>query len=257
MPLRTRTLDQLDIVDEKSFRLVPHYPALKQALLDAGYRFRCLAGRSRGWWDRALFLNLTYWGGGDGDVLVGDAIDADVVTHAALHWLAARALVPEGKPPSADALFFGEAVASAYDVYLIGVLLERAPRSPFLESQVAAMAEAAQAAGTTERAFAALLASIGASPERAFEELRGLLFAAATQLVACDTPEAALAVLDRLARHRFACLLHHYELSTWVLYARAYASRRLGPVAAIRALDRRLAKSPASIELLLEAWAVA
>ena len=67
---------------------------------------------------------------------------ADVVAHAAWHYLAARALAPAaGRSLSVDALFLGEAIASAFDVYLVGRLLGHAPRSTFLETQVPAMAE--------------------------------------------------------------------------------------------------------------------
>jgi len=239
---RTRTIDELHVEDEAAFRSIPHYAALKDLLRRTRYRFRCLGGASDGRWDRALLLNLTFWGGGDGDVLSDESIAADVVTHAAWHRLAARDLARLGAEGSADALLFGEAVASGYDVYLIGQLLRAGSRSSFLDTQVAAMAEAAAAAGLGKQAFARLLQSIATDPERAFEDLRGLLFAASTSLLRARSLTAGLGLLEKLGRHRFAPLLHHYELSTWVLYARAYAPSSLRPVPAVRALDRRLRK---------------
>ncbi|MGD0525940.1 MAG: hypothetical protein ABSE49_12395, partial [Polyangiaceae bacterium] len=119
-PLRTSSkllevrLDDLVIDDEASFRHVGLYGELKAILRRDAYDFRVLPARSEGRWDRALLLNLTFWASdAGGDVLVDGHLAADVVAHAAWHHLAARALP---SPPSAEALFLGEAIASAFDV---------------------------------------------------------------------------------------------------------------------------------------------
>jgi hypothetical protein len=250
-----REIDDLVIDDEKSFRHVAIYEDLKKTLQNAKYKFRVMPQHSAARWERALLLNLTFWGASSGgDVLVDRDLPADVVAHAAWHHLAARAFAAENKPLSADALFMGEAIASAFDVYLVGRLLGHAPDSSFLESQVAAMADAANAAGVSEDDFETLLQSIANDPERAFEELRQLLFDATTALVACADATAAMNVLERLDRHRFGPLLHHYELSTWVLYARAYASHALGVDESVRAVDAELRSSSDSVELLRKKW---
>jgi hypothetical protein len=228
--LLRRTLGELVIDDAESFRHVGLYADLADILIGDAYEFRLLPASSAGRWDRALLLNLTFWSGAGGDVLVDDHLPADVVAHVAWHHLAARALTPQrGEPgslparPSNDALFLGEAIASAFDVYLVGRLLGYAPRSTFLATQVPAMADAAKAAGLSEESFAALLERIAASPERAFEDLRALLFDATRALAACSTAEEALVALGRFDAHVFGSLLHRYELSNWVLYARASA----------------------------------
>jgi hypothetical protein len=250
-----RTLDELTIEDERSFRHVGLYADLKGVLARSGYRFRVLPERSAGRWDRALLLNLTFWGASDqGDVLVDREIPADVVAHVAWHHLAARALPPaSGAAPTSDALFFGESIASAFDVYLVGRLLGHAPRSTFLDSQVSAMSESASAAGMTEKEFDALLEGLAADPDRAFEDLRELLFDATTALVAAEGIEAALETLTRFDEHRFAALLHHYELSNWVLYARAYAAS-LAPDDRVRAVDRELRAAPVALDWLSSRW---
>jgi hypothetical protein len=251
------TVGDVTIVDEISFRHVSIYAELKKCLQDARYTFRVMPKNSAARWERALLLNLTFWGASSGgDVLVDHDLPADVVAHAAWHHLAARALVAENKPLSADALFLGEAIASAFDVYLVGRLLGHAPDSSFLESQVAAMADAANAAGVSEDDFEVLLQSIANDPERAFEDLRQLLFDASTALVACADAVAAMNVLQRLDRHRFGPLLHHYELSTWVLYARAYASHALGADEKVRGVDQQLRNASDSVEQLRKMWLV-
>jgi hypothetical protein len=185
-----RTIADLSIIDEKSFKPVAIYADLKEILRGDKYSFRVLSAGSTARWDRTLFLNLTYWSAGGGDVLESHRIEADVVAHAAWHHLTALAFA--GNSQSAQALFLGESIASAFDVYLVGRLLGQARRSSFLESQVPAMAESAKAAGMSARAFEALLEGIADDPEGAFAQLRQLLYDVAITLLACsDATEAA------------------------------------------------------------------
>jgi hypothetical protein len=219
-----RTVDQLSVEDERSFRHVGLYADLKAVLEADRYVFRILPDGLAGRWDHALLLNLTFWGATGGDVLESDRVSADVVAHAAWHHLAAGALgMKPGVAPSAEALFLGESIASAFDIYLVGRLLGHAPRSSFLETQVSAMAQSSSAAGFTERDFGSLLQAVTVDPEGAFGDLRRLLYDATLALSFCRGADEALAVLARFEAHRFAPLLHHYELSNWVLYARAYS----------------------------------
>ena len=249
-----RTLDELAIEDESSFRHVALYSDLKEVLRRSGFKFRVLPVESRGRADRALLLNLSFWAAeAGGDVLADGSIAADVVAHAAWHHLAARELASESSGAmSVEALFLGEAVASAFDVYLVGRLLGHAPRSTFLRTQVPAMAETAQAAGLSRASFARLLAGFSRAPDRAFEDLRELLFDAATALFACRTPEQGHAALRAFDRHRYAALLHRFELSNWVLYARAWG--REGRDAHARAVDRALRRAKAPLGWLGARW---
>jgi hypothetical protein len=251
---RSLGLNELTITDEQSLRHVGLYDELKQALRRDGYRFR-VPERGTAPWDRVLFLNLTFWDPGEqGDVLESDVIPADVVTHVAWHHLARRALAGAGVGAGADALFLGEAIASAFDLYLIGRVLGHAPDAEILETQVPAMAEVAEAAGLDEAGFEALLESVAADPDRAFEDLRALLFDACTALVACAGVEDAAAALARFEGHRFGPLLHHYELSNWILYARAHAAGALSPDAAVRAIDAALRSAPIALDWLQAKW---
>lgn len=255
-PIRRASLDELTVEDAASFRHVGLYGDLAALVSKHGVRFRVLPAEGRSW-DRAVFLNLTFWGAVEGgDVLVDDVIPADVVAHVAWHTLAAAALVEPGTTPSTDALFLGEAIASAFDVYLVGRLVGHAPESTFLETQVPAMADCAAASGLEDDAFDALVASISADPERAFEDLRALLFDVTRALVRCSGVDDAHAVLARFADHRFAPLLHRHELSNWVLYARAYAADRDAPTDDPRAvaLDRALRSAPDALAYLTKHW---
>jgi hypothetical protein len=254
-PLRLVGLNDLTIEDERSFRHVGLYAELAAVLRRSEYRFRVLPEGSNATWDRAVFLNLTFWGAsGGGDVLVDATIPADVVTHVAWHHLATAALVPRGTEPSAEALFLGESIASAFDLYLVGRLLGHSPEASFLETQVPAMADCAEAAGVSAEAFDALLATVADAPERAFEGLRNLLFDATCTLFRATSLEAAHAALVKFDDHPLGCLLHRHELSNWVLYAKAYASRTNEPDAHAIALDRALAAAPVSLDWLTTHW---
>ncbi len=250
-PLRSATLDQLTIRDERAFRHIGLYEALKQLLLDDRFVFRIAEPGTS--WQRVLFLNLTFWNAAEpSDVLEEAAIDADVVAHAAWHHAARKALAAGGAPMTADALFLGESIASAFDLYLVGRALGHVKSSSFLDTQVPAMATVAADAGVSSKAFEALLRSVVDDPERAFEDLRQLLFDVSTTLVTCDGLDAGVEALRGFDGHRFAALLHHYEVSNWVLYGRAYARGTTDP--GVRAIDRALREAPVSLDWLEARW---
>lgn len=254
--LREYRLEELSIEDEDSFRHVAIYGDLKQTLINSEYWFRVLPSELEGQWDAANLLNLTFWGANEGgDVLVSPELPADVIAHAAWHQLANRAIAaPSDRAPTAAALFLGEAIASGFDIYLVGRLLGHSPDSTFLESQVLAMADAAESAGLSANQFEDLLESVADNPDLAFAELRELLFDATTALYQADSPDSAIAVLDAFAEHRFAPLLHHYELSNWVLYARAYARPMAEVEQRVEAIDRALREAAVALEWLSSEW---
>ncbi len=245
-------LSALDVRDERAFRHVALYGALKQLLVADGVRLRVPAlGESEPSWDRAVFLNLTFWSAeAGGDVLTERSIDADVVAHIAWHHAARKAMPAD----SVDAHLLGEAIASAFDLYLIGRTLGRGPASGFLETQVPAMAEVADAAGLDAEGFEALLGSVVASPDAAFEDLRALLFDVTRALVPVSGVDAALLALAPFASHRFAPLLHHFELSNWVLYARALGEAARAPDPVALAVDADLRAAPESLAWLASRW---
>jgi hypothetical protein len=265
MQLRLATLDDLTIDDRASLVGVAIYDRLEAYVRRSGHRFLTPPPGAELSWDRTLFLNLTYWNAEAGaDVLPDDHIPADVVAHVGWHELVTHEIARRapGAPPSGAALFFAESIASAFDLYLVGRLLPRLPDADFITTQVPQMAECAEAAGVTEPVFAALLEAVTRDPERAFEDLRALLFDAAGALVACPSAVAAEEALEPFAAHRFAPLLHHYQLSNWILYARAYAvpTSALAPDAAaapdglVAELDRTLRAAPVSLDWLDAHW---
>ncbi len=262
MALRSVFLDELAIDDERSFAHVALYGRLKEALIRSRHRFCIPQADTQLGWDRALFLNLTYWNSeASTDVLCDRSIPADVVAHVAWHHLVgqelgrrAAAVTEAGSPvpPSAAALFFAESIASAFDLYLVGRLIPNAPDSGFVTTQVPLMAERAQEAGLSETAFAALLEDVTAEPERAFEDMRALLLDTAGALLICRGAEEAEAALASFDGHRFAPLLHHFELSNWILYARAYAPPPSRPDPVVQPLDALLRSAPVALDWLAD-----
>ncbi len=257
MPLRRVSLDDLVIEDEGSFGHVALYHRLKRALKASGHQFHVPAKGTSMNWDRAVFLNLTFWSAKDGtDVLCDERIPADVVAHVAWHHIVGVALdgATASAPPTAAMLLFAESIASAFDLYLVGRLLRNAPDSDFMATQIPIMSEAAQEAGLSEAAFSELLTDVSNHPERAFEDLRELLVDVGTALFECREPVLAQAALESFAVHRFGPLLHHYQLSNWVLYARAYAAAAPGSDDILRGLDATLRAAPDALAWLDAHW---
>jgi hypothetical protein len=260
MPLLALAIDDLIIEDEPSFSSIELYPHLKAVLRRAGHRFYVPSDGEAASWDRTVFLNLTYWGGPrSGDVLCDAHIPADVIAHTAWHHLAGDAIKGEGpggedQVPSAQGLLFGESIASAFDLYLVGHLLARAPQSDFIVSQMPIMAEVAENAGLSAREFSALMETVSRDPDRAFEDLRALLLDVTSALLAAQDAPAAQQALERFEGHRFHALLHHYQLSNWILYARAYSRLSAGDDQRVAALDAALRSAPSSLAWLATNW---
>lgn len=257
MSLRRVSLDDLIIDDEASFAHVAVFARLERLLRHSGHRFLVPAAGAQLSWDRAVFLNLTYWSSDEGaDVLCEDRIPADVVAHVAWHHLASTQLTRDlgASAHCAQALLFGESIASAFDLYLVGRLLRNAPDSEFIATQVSIMGEAAEQAGLSEEGFAGLLEAVVDQPERAFEDLRALLFDVSCALLGCSDAAQAHEALEGVAGHRFAALLHHYQLSNWVLYARAYAAPAADQERRVRELDATLRAAPVSLDWLVQHW---
>lgn len=260
MPLRTVTLDELTILDEADFAHVAEYAKLKRALRSSSHRFRVPADGTHVSWDRALFLNLTFWNAKETtDVLCETHVPADTVAHVAWHCIAGphlERLAPNGvhAAPTAAALLFAESIASAFDLYLVGRLLRNVPEADFIESQVSIMGEAASEAGLSDADFAALLEGVVEEPERAFEDLRTLLFDASRALSACASVDEAELVFERFQEHRFESLLHHYALSTWVLYSRAHGGSSPAEERTVLEIDATLRAAPVSLEWLMKHW---
>lgn len=223
MKLEIATLPELEIEDERSLSHVAIYADLKRALIASRHPFAVPAQRGDVMsWDRAVFLNLTFYDPARPlDVLTDRRIAADVVAHVAWHVAAQRALAEEGGAPDRESALLAESVASAFDVYLVGRLIGHAPESSFLESQVPAMRDATEAAGLDERGFEAMIEHVAEDPEAAFEELRALIFDASGALLGAKGAIEAELALAELEGRKLYPLLHHYELSNWILAARS------------------------------------
>ena len=252
-------MEELTIDDDAALSGIEVYKRLKRAVQSSRLRFQVPDDASAATisWDRALFLNLTFWDATEGaDVLCDEHIPADVVAHVAWHHVVGRELTRMAGPTpmGAVALFFAESIASAFDLYLVGRLLSVAPDSDFIATQVPIIAEAAELAGLPAAGFAALMEEVSRQPEKSFEDLRALLLDVTTALFPCRDAREALAVLERFAGHRFEPLLHHFQLSNWILYARAYGVTSPARDQAVRQVDTILRESPDGLAWLAQHW---
>jgi hypothetical protein len=226
------TVDEVEIEDEGAYRHIAVYGALRRHLVRRGATFAMADGE-----DRARLLNLAFWRPGDiAEILDEPFLAADQVMHAAWHLAVADHLGSQAQ--TREGLLLAESIASAFDLYLVGRLLGRAEPAAILETQVPAMRDAAEAAGLEADHFEALLERAHEAPEATFETLRALLFDVARELSAARDPDEAAEVLARHGDRPLAPLLHHYELPTWILFARAHGQP--GPCDRALALDAAL-----------------
>jgi len=259
MPLRRTTLDKLTILDEPAFLALPVYTRLKRHVIESKYPFLIPDSHTNFSWDRSLFLNLTFWNGQQGaDVLAEDEIQADVVAHVAWHQLTNQQLerAVGTHTPSAASMFLGESIASAFDLYVLGKLIRSAPGCDFVTSQVPIMSEATEQAGLPSKGFERLLDGVASDPDQAFEDLRSYLFDITQALLPAVSAEAAQSILEDHEGHRFAPLLHHYQVSNWILYARAYSTTSVQLQAEVERVDAQLRAASSSLVWLEAHWLV-
>lgn len=201
--------------------------------------------------DEARLLNLAFWHpGGVAEILDEPYLTADQLAHNAWHAAAEVALGPGAK--TTEGLLLAEAVASAFDVYLVGRLVGHHPDAPFLESQVPAMRDAALAAGRSEEEVEALITRFVDAPETSFGQLWALLFDVSRALAKAEDAEAAAAVLRARRDAPLAPLLHHYELPTWILFARAYAEG--STAASVVAAEKAIRDADDPVRWLCDNW---
>lgn len=248
-------LADLEVLDEKAFEHVSVFRALRRWLERSSHVF-LVPSDGHLPFARALVLNLAFFDpASPRDVLTERAIPADVLAHVAWHAIAADKLWP-----SVEGRFLGEAIASAFDLYSVGRLLGRAAESDFLATQVPALADAAEDAGLTAEDFEALLEAIARDPDAAFEDLRTLLLDVLLALYRSRGPEEAAAAFEGFAGHRFAPFLHHFELASWVLAARATPTfapsdaPEGSPERDPAAVDSVLRAAPSSVDWLETHW---
>ena len=258
MPLLKLDLEAIHIDDEASFRHVGVYGRLKDVVRKAALPFCIPDERSTlAHWDAALLLNHTQWSPSQSvEVLTANVVPADALCHRAWHYAAAEALGEHAY--TADGLLLGEAVASAFDVYLVGRLVGHVDESGFLESQVPAMRDDAESAGCDERTFERLLERMVAEPEKSFEAVRAMLFDVARGILRASTVDEAAEVLEGPAKQPFGPLLYHYELRNWVLFARALgrsvAGDGLGVDAEVGRVDAELRAATDPVDWLERQW---
>lgn len=250
----TVTLDALSIDDERAFEHMALYAPLARVVRESGLTFRVApAGSPQATWARTLFLNLTFWHGDDAsDVLSERRVPADVVAHIAWHHLAKGALA--GASSSAEAMLLGESIASAFDLYMVGTLLAAQQECDFLASQMDAITAALEDAGYDERDAALRFERAAMDPAGAFESLRALLFDVSTALLEARSLDEATAVFDRFESHPDTPLLHHYELSNWILHCKAYADGDAISAQIARDTHIALREAGSSIQWLDERW---
>lgn len=248
--LNRLSLDEVEVVDLDLYRHVAEVEWLLTFARERGLTFATVDpdGPAE---DEARVLNLAFWRPGDvAEILDEPYLTADQLAHNTWHAAAERALGPAAR--TAPGLLLAEAVASAFDVYLVGRLIGHHPDAPMLESQVPAMRDSATAAGLDEDEIEAMLTRFVDAPEASFGALWSLLYDVGLALAEAKDAEAAAEVLHRHRDAPLGALLHHYELPTWVLFARAYADA--GDASSVASVVTALREAGDPVRWLCESW---
>jgi hypothetical protein len=184
---------------------------------------------------RARLLNLIDWQVSSGhEYLDGDAIFADQVLHVGLHHAVDATL---GK--SAAAMLYGEALASASDLYALGLLSKAGEETDFVADTMESFGAFYEMYGE-EAQLERLLQKVTRKPYDAMLEVCNFLYQTLLPLLYPEQQETAITTLEKAESSHLYPLLHHFNTSNWVfLIRRAYAE--LSGQASVAELQQKLA----------------
>lgn len=194
---------------------------------------------------RARLLNLMDWNVQSGhEYLDGDAIFADQVLHVGLHHAVDACL-----EKSAAAMLFAEALASASDLYALGMLSKAGEETDFVADTMESFAAFYEMYGE-EQQLERLLKRTTRDPYKAMLEVCNFLYDTLLPMLYPAQAHTAIEVLAKAETSDLYPLLHHFNTSNWVFLIRR-AFDQLSGEAAVEGLRKQLSKGPAAFNAWL------
>jgi len=164
----------------------------------------------------ARLLNLVHWDVATHlEYLDERAVYADQLCHFAAHQLI-DALLGSRDP---YALLFAEAFASALDFYLLGKLIQAGEETGFLIETIESFTTYYELYDSEDQ-LELVLTRTGEAPFTLMAEVADYLFQCAILLMSKADPGEIMQALGWLAEGPLYPLVHHYNVSNWVLAIR-------------------------------------
>ncbi|MDJ0842186.1 MAG: hypothetical protein QNK37_37140 [Acidobacteriota bacterium] len=174
---------------------------------------------------RARLANLLSWQVDEClEYLDGDDLTTDQVVHFGLHQFAHHRL--GSKHP--HAVLFAETLASSADIYLLGKLAQAGMEPDFIHETLESFGFYYETYGDDAGHMEQLLSDLTTDPFGAMVTVGNYLFNFCTPLLypaSSDEPANILAVLQP---HAYYPLVHHYNVTNWVLAIRAQFPEPMG-----------------------------
>jgi len=166
----------------------------------------------------ARLANLLCWQVQANLELADDAVlSGDQIIHFALHHLADQQMGHEDP----RALLFAETLASSADILLLGSLASLEPEPDFVVETMESFAYYYDLYAGSEEVLARVLTRIVDDPFAMMRAVCLFLYAAAEPLLSASDLATTLSHLDRLVEDDLYPLVHHYNMTNWILAIRA------------------------------------
>lgn len=208
-------LDALQLIDADIYTraAIPLLEPAKTLLKRKNVQAAVLEGQV----GRARLVNLLAWDPSDHlEYLDNNSIEADQVLHFAMHQLAEHTW---GSARAVD-LITAEALASAVDIYLLGKLAEAGEEPGFLIDTLDSWGFFYEQYADEDR-LKQLLQNMIDDPFASFQRLTRFLIKATLPLLRLNDGTALSKHLAECEAEDFYPLLHHYNVTNWVLAVRA------------------------------------
>lgn len=163
----------------------------------------------------ARLVNLLHWDASENlEYLDGEGVLADQIIHFAVHHVMNRF----NQCNTAKGMLFAECMASAADVYLVGKLSQAGEETDFLQDTLESFSTYYEMYAVDETHLELMLSTILEQPFKAMMDLANYLFQFGSALLGAQ-PD--LEKLIQLQEHFSYPLVHHYNISNWILTIRS------------------------------------
>ena len=198
----------------------------------------------------ARIANLLLWEAGKGQEFIdGHGIYADQLIHSAIHQLLEHVL--GSKHPLN--MLFAECLASASDIYLLGKLSQAGQETDFLHDTLESYGSYYELYAHQDEDFVTTLNAIRRKPFETMIALADYLFEFCEPLLYPQTVRDSTLPLVMAERCHFYPLVHHYNISNWILTIRGkHAKPPSAPPAALDAIRALFCDSEAQFLKCME-----
>ena len=249
MKIVEKRIEDLDIFEKDAFERagLAILTVAEHILAQSNTRF-ILLPESRG---LARMVNLLQWQAGDHvEYLDGEGVFSDQVVHMAIH----QALDREQGSATPHHMLFAEVLASASDMYLAGRLIQAGEETDFLADTLESLGSYYEMYAASPDQLTAFLQRLSDTPWETMVSLVDYLYTFCCPFLEKDRSIEHLSIPRSMEDHMFYPLVHHYNVTNWLLTINATFPKSSGQVPNLDMARNLLLSNEVSFLETLKRW---